>query len=105
MVHNFEDSVSIGDTLRFSENLNFVASLVTIDFLSTDTILYVTNTAGFAASGVLQVGQEIVEYSSKLPDRFIIQTRGYLGSTIAAIHPIGTSVSLYLTNINYSDIT
>lgn len=100
ITYNFESSVSIGETFRFPETTDLIATLIVIDFLDTDTVLYVTNTDGFDDFGFLQVGTEVVAYTSKESDRFIISERGVFGSEIPEIHPIGTVVTPFLPNVN-----
>ena len=100
-----EFSVSIGDSLRFPENIDQIVALINIDFLETDTILYVTSTEGFDDFGFLQVGKEVVEYYAKEPDRFFIERRGVFGSPIPEVHPVGTLVSTFLPNINANSAT
>jgi hypothetical protein len=47
-----------------------------------DTIVYVPNTSRFPSTGKLLIGNEIVTYTGKLPDRFIGVTRGAENTTI-----------------------
>jgi hypothetical protein len=105
VTYTTEFSVSIGESLRFPENINQLATLVNIDFLDTDTVLYVTSTSGFDDFGYLQVGTEVVKYTDKQADRFFITERGVFGTSTPAIHPIGTFVSTFLPNINANSAT
>jgi hypothetical protein len=54
----------------------------------TDTIVYIPNTSRFANQGKLLIGNEIVYYDSKLPDRFVGVIRGYENTT-ATSHNAG----------------
>lgn len=63
------------------------------------TIIYVTSTTGFPSTGLLLINKEIVRYSSKQSDRFIIQDRGYL-NTGAQTHSAGD----YIRSIEIADL-
>lgn len=52
---------------------------------SSDTVVMVNSTTGFANSGTLTIGTELVSYASKTADSFRSCTRGYKG-TVAAAH-------------------
>ena len=63
------------------------------------TVIYVTSTTGFPSSGLLLINKEIVRYSSKQSDRFIVQDRGYL-NTGAQTHSAGD----YIRSIEIADL-
>ena len=65
-----------------------VPSTTDAGYLATGAIVYGVTTSGFPTSGVLQVGKELITYTSKLSDRFIGCTRGAYGTTISR-HNIG----------------
>lgn len=58
---------------------------------TTETILYVPNTARFPNSGVILVEDELVYYGNKFSDRFYNIVRGYNGTT-AKTHAIGAYI-------------
>ena len=87
------------------EAVQISQTLVNIDFLSTDTVLFVTSTEGFPSTGELQVGGEVLSYGSILPDRFFITARELRGSTAEPLVPVGTVVYLYQENININAAT
>lgn len=62
---------------------------------TTSSVIYISNTNRFPASGKLLVGDEIITYSSKLSDRFIGVLRGQY-NTIAKTHDAGD----YLRTLN-----
>ena len=64
-------------------NINYFenASLLDIDFNIGDVIAYIADTSKFAPNGRLMVGDEVVYYEKKLPDRFYQIIRGYEGTT------------------------
>ena len=94
-----EARVGAGDTLITPETLNQIAAIVNIQQNPGDLILFVTSTDQFPDEGSLIVGTEVMTYSSKLPDRFIIDIRGAEG-TIEATHIVGEVVKIYLNFIN-----
>ena len=77
---------------------NEYGAYLQMDVNLTDTIIYVTNTTGFPNSGVLLIGKEMVQYTSKLSDRFLGVTRGSNGS-IRSYHTAGDYLRT-ISNIN-----
>ena len=63
-------------------NVNFFenAAYLNVDFLIGDSIAYIPDTTRFAPNGKLMVGDEVIYYEKKLPDRFYQIIRGYLGT-------------------------
>lgn len=93
--------------LYVGQSVNYTSVILQIDLNQTDTIAYVANTDNFAPSGYLLIGREIVYYSSKISDRFIISERGAY-NTPAEGALAGTLVRQYepdLSNIDTSTAT
>ena len=63
-------------------NVNFFenAAYLNVDFNIGDSIAYIPDTTRFAPNGKLMVGDEVIYYEKKLPDRFYQIIRGYLGT-------------------------
>ncbi|KAA3607129.1 MAG: hypothetical protein DWQ01_15610 [Planctomycetota bacterium] len=102
------DGVPRGEVLGYTE---LTAPLSAYAAGSPDDVLVVESTEGFPNRGVLRVGQEVIEYSSKTANTFITQRiagpDGYLGGRAAredsdvavnsldTYHPAGSGVELY----------
>ena len=83
--------------LRFNSaypSIQNFASYLDIAVNATDNTIYVPDTSRFAASGKLLLGDEIIEYTSKLTDRFIGVTRGVDGTT-AKPHDAGDLIRTF----------
>jgi len=72
-------------------NINYfeVGAYLDVDFDSTDTIAFIPDTYKFYPQGYLLVGNEVVYYNRKLPDRFLYILRGE-NNTTAQNWPAGT---------------
>lgn len=90
-----QSTVGAGNTLSTPETINQIAALINSTFNIGEYVLFVTSTNGFPNEGLLQIGTEVVQYSSKAPDRFIITIRGAFGS-VEQLHPVGTIVRQFL---------
>ena len=97
-----EQDVGAGDTLIVPEQLNLVETAINIQAEPGDLIIFVVSTNNFPDEGQLLIGgREVVNYSSKLEDRFIIDpgNRGQLG-TDAEQWLVGTIVQPFVENLS-----
>ena len=64
-------------------NINYFenAAYLDLDLDPTDSIAYIPDTTKFAPVGLLMIGDEIVKYHRKLPDRFLNLLRGQQNTT------------------------
>ena len=79
-----------------------ILAQLALDLNLTDTIVYVVGVnalANFPNSGIIQIGLEIMTYTSRLGDRFLGVTRGAFGSTITT-HLAGADVRYLPTLLN-----
>jgi len=74
---------------------NEYGAFLQTNLTTTSSIIYISNTSRFPASGKLLVGDEIITYSSKLSDRFVGVLRGQYNTTAKA-HTAGD----YLRTLN-----
>jgi len=70
-----------------------VKDFVDGDILATDTILNLKNNDDFPESGIIQIGDELIEYTGKSSNSLTGLTRGYNGTT-PTIHEHGAKVWL-----------
>ena len=64
-------------------NINYFenAAYLDVDLAVGDTEVYIPDTTKFAVNGRILVGNEIIFYNTKLPDRFLQIIRGYQNTT------------------------
>ena len=64
-------------------NVNYFenAAYLNLDLDANDSIAYIPDTTKFAPVGLLMIGDEIVSYARKIPDRFLNLIRGRQGTT------------------------
>lgn len=79
-----------GATVR--QRRTFVRSRPAVPVTDTDTTIVLDDASGFADSGTISVGDELVTYTSKMGNALLGCTRGASG-TMAAHHPAGASTT------------
>jgi len=71
-----------------------IETTLTNDLMPDDSIINCTNTSSFPSSGVIQIEDEYISYSSKSAGGFSKLTRGDRSSTVD-YHPVGTKVAFF----------
>jgi hypothetical protein len=74
--------------------INDFGAILDQSISASDTTIRIPNTVRFADAGILLVGDEVVTYTSKLPDRFLGCVRGAYGTT-AKTHNAGDYLRTY----------
>tara|TARA_B100000965_G_scaffold280302_1_gene238119 strand:- start:35402 stop:46807 length:11406 start_codon:yes stop_codon:yes gene_type:complete len=78
-------TVQIQDVIENNalSNVNYFenAAYLDVDLQSNEHVAYVADTTKFAGYGLLMIGNEVVKYNGKLPDRFLRLLRGQQNTT------------------------
>lgn len=72
-------------------------AILTDQVLADDKIIYVNSTLGYPTKGFLFIGREIIYYSSKQDDAFIVSTNGRaVSNSTAGIYLVDEEIKLFL---------